>query len=73
MEPSSGTLPEAGRWQVTERPNAWPPIGNRARHFVMQKLSYSVVYVTDDDSVIVVAVAHGSRRPDYCYERLSDL
>jgi hypothetical protein len=40
------------------------------RSFVLQRFPFSVVYLDDPDLVIIVAVAHGKRKPGYWKDRL---
>lgn len=39
------------------------------RRLVMRRFPYSIIYVTIDQEVLVLAVAHQSRRPGYWRER----
>jgi toxin ParE1/3/4 len=60
---------------VANRPRSFTrlPIvaaGHEVRRFVMKRFPYSVVYDVRANDVVVVAVAHHSRRPDYWPSRL---
>ncbi len=53
-----------------------PQLGARVdadlRHFVLRKFPFSVVYAATPDLVYVVAIAHGSREPQYWRPRVQD-
>ena len=50
-----------------------PLLGGRwlrdKRRLVMRRFPYSIIYVTTDQEILVLAVAHQSRRPGYWRER----
>jgi toxin ParE1/3/4 len=41
-----------------------------ARRFLLKRFSYSIVYILRDDLMIIVAVAHTKRSPNYWVDRL---
>jgi plasmid stabilization system protein ParE len=53
-----------------------PELGSRAdenlRHFVLRKFPFSVVYAISTQTIHVVAIAHGSREPEYWRPRVQD-
>jgi len=53
--------------QILTTPDAWPICqhDDRARRFLLSRFPYAVVYLVQDDALVVVAVAHGKRRPGY--------
>lgn len=49
-----------------------PEMGARSdglRHFVLRTFPFSVVYAITHDLVYIVAIAHGSREPEYWKHR----
>ena len=55
---------------LLESPAMGSPIGPRLRRFVLDDhFPYSVVYAVLGQTLYVVAVAHGSRRPGYWKRR----
>ena len=50
---------------IREYPDAGTPLGASRRRMTLRRFPYSVVYRRDSDSVVIVAVAHQSRRPGY--------
>jgi plasmid stabilization system protein ParE len=55
---------------LAEHPNIGPPEGRRLRHFVVDDgFSYSLIYQVRTDLILVVSIAHHSRRPGYWRRR----
>lgn len=42
------------------------------RHFVLRRFPFSVVYAVASDLIYIVAIAHGSREPEYWRLRVQD-
>lgn len=57
---------------VLEHPELGSRLDDKLRHFVLRKFPFSVVYVVTEDLVYIVAVAHGSREPEYWRLRVQD-
>lgn len=56
--------------RVTSHPDRWPVYRSRFRRVRLRRFPYSIFYsVEDGDAIIVLAVAHGRRRPDYWLRR----
>ncbi len=51
-------------------PESWPPHLFGARHYVLRKYPYSIVYKAAGGSIVVYAFAHAKRRPGYWKNRL---
>jgi plasmid stabilization system protein ParE len=56
--------------QIVQAPQRWPVHLHGTRRFVLQRFPFSVVYLDDPDTVNIVAVAHGKRKPGYWKKRL---
>jgi plasmid stabilization system protein ParE len=59
---------------ITERPEAWPrwpgvDAALEVRRFLLARFPYAIAYLTRDDELVVLAVAHVRRRPGYWLER----
>ena len=54
---------------IRDLPNAWPPYDHGTRHYLLRRYPFAVVYRVEMRRVLIVAVAHGSRRPGYWRER----
>lgn len=59
----------AGMGKVREAPERWPIFNDEGeRHYVIQKFPYVIIYNTRGETIIVFAVAHTRRAPDYYRE-----
>jgi plasmid stabilization system protein ParE len=56
--------------EITRLPLAWPAHDHNTRRFLLRRFPYSVVYRASEGTILIVAVAHGRRRPGYWIERL---
>jgi len=54
---------------VREFPEAGSPVGPKRRRVLVARYPYSIVYRQDPDAIVIVAVAHQRRRPDYWRRR----
>jgi plasmid stabilization system protein ParE len=56
---------------ISENPTAWPVVIRKrnVRKFLLARFPYAMYYVTRGDEILVLAVAHGSRRPGYWRHR----
>jgi toxin ParE1/3/4 len=60
----------AAEKQVQRNPQTWAFRRKPVRSCRVQRFPYRLYYVEEPDRVVVVAVAHASRHPDYWKERL---
>ena len=56
--------------RIAERPDAWQPLGNGLRRYLLRRFPYGIVFRVHDDQVKVYAVMHLRRRPGYWRKRL---
>jgi len=61
--------PDAAEAAIIDRPEAWPTVGDGNRHYLLRRFPFSVVYRLEPSRVIIVAVAHARRRPNYWKHR----
>jgi plasmid stabilization system protein ParE len=50
---------------ISQNPLRWPKFDNQRRRFIVRKFPYSIIYELHGEEVVVLAVAHGKRRPNY--------
>ena len=64
---------DEGIRSIRELPAAWPTWPGRTdvRRRVLRRFPYTIVYVIDQGTLVVVAVAHQRRKPGYWLPRLS--
>lgn len=56
--------------QISRHPSWWPKVAEQARRYLLIDWPYSVYYVVDGDHLLVVAVGHRHRQPEYWQDRL---
>ena len=61
---------EGAMRKILEAPRRWPLERQHVRRYRMNRFPYKIVYQEDTDKLIVIAVAHLSRRPGYWMDRL---
>jgi plasmid stabilization system protein ParE len=57
---------------IEANPEAWPKYDHGTRHYLLRRFPFSVVYRVEATGILVVAVAHGNRRPGYWVSRLQN-
>ncbi len=59
---------------IAGNPDAWPvwPGEPRARRFLMRRFPYIIPYRVTGGDIIILAIAHVSRRPGYWRGRLDE-
>ena len=58
--------------RIRQFPDAWHPLGKNVRRCRLRRFPYGLIYHVDESGVLVVAVAHTHRRPEYWRERLKE-
>ncbi|MBI1195643.1 MAG: type II toxin-antitoxin system RelE/ParE family toxin [Gammaproteobacteria bacterium] len=51
-------------------PEAWHALSRRTRRCQLRRFPYAVIYHVSKDTVLVVAIAHLHRRPEYWKDRI---
>lgn len=54
---------------IRERPEAGSPLGASVRKVLVHRFPYSVIYRRETDRLLILAIAHQSRRPGYWRHR----
>jgi toxin ParE1/3/4 len=54
---------------VSDSPERWPVYKGRYRRILVRRFPFSVVYTRNERGILVIAVAHGHRRPGYWKDR----
>ncbi len=57
-------------YRIGEFPEAWHPCSKRTRRCQTRRFPYGVIYQIRKNEILVVAIAHLHRKPDYWEERL---
>ena len=58
---------------ILQFPKAWSPISKRARHCVLRRFPYDVIYSVQRDTVTIVTVVHQRRDPEKWQTLLKEL
>jgi plasmid stabilization system protein ParE len=56
--------------RIVRFPEAWHPLSEGVRRCRLGRFPYGLIYIVDNDDILVLAVAHLHRRPDYWRDRL---
>ena len=63
---------ETGVARIVRLPLAWPVIRGEIRKYLIRRFPYRILYAVEADDVVIVAVAHLRRDPEYWVDRLGD-
>jgi len=55
---------------ISETPQRWPKYLHGTRRFVLQRFTFSIIYLDDPKLVFIIAIAHSKRKPGYWKKRL---
>jgi len=55
---------------IQERPLAWQIEVEPVRRFIFDRFPYKMLYIIRVERIVVIAVAHQHRQPDYWVDRL---
>jgi toxin ParE2 len=58
--------------RIKEFPLAWHPLGGSMRRCQMSHFPYGIIYEASDIEIIVIAVAHLHREPEYWRTRRTE-
>ena len=61
---------DAAESAIADFPDAWPHCGHGTRRYLLRRYPFSVIYRVESQRILIVAVAHGHRRPGYWKSRL---
>ncbi|MBF0186291.1 MAG: type II toxin-antitoxin system RelE/ParE family toxin [Magnetococcales bacterium] len=57
---------------IRRYPTGWHPLSAETRRCRLRRFPYGLIYHADDAEILIIAVAHLHRRPDYWRDRLKD-
>ena len=55
---------------ISHYPDAWHPLGPNVRRCRLTRFPYGVIYAHEPEGIIVLAIMHLHRKPDYWRDRL---
>lgn len=56
--------------RISQFPNAWHPYTDHSRRCQTRRFPYGIAYQILESEILIVAVAHLHRRPDYWSDRI---
>jgi hypothetical protein len=56
--------------RIADYPDAWPSLGPDLRRCRLTRFPYGLIYALENGDIVVVALAHLHREPDYWRDRL---
>ena len=57
---------------IVEAPERWPAANKSTRKFLLQRFPFVIFYRESPSGILILAVAHGHRKPGYWKNRLSE-
>jgi plasmid stabilization system protein ParE len=61
---------DAAESAIARLPDTWPPWDHNTRRYLLRRFPFSVIYRVESHRILIVAVAHGHRRPGYWESRI---
>jgi plasmid stabilization system protein ParE len=61
---------DAAESAIARLPNAWPRFDHGTRRYLLRRFPFSVIYRVEPTRILIVAVAHGRRRPGHWKSRV---
>jgi len=55
--------------RISEYPKAWSIERGEVRKCLLHRFPYKLLYSVEEDHILVIAVAHQHRKPDYWFDR----
>jgi hypothetical protein len=56
--------------RIINFPSAWPPFHKNTRRCIVSRFPYGIIYFVEEDAVLIVAVSHLHREPEYWIGRI---
>ncbi len=56
--------------RILKYPDAWSPLSKNTRRCLTDRFPFGVIYQIRDEEILIVAIAHLSREPEYWENRL---
>jgi len=51
--------------RIVEHPQAWSIERGEIRKYLLHKFPYKILYSVEKDCILIIAIAHQHRKPDY--------
>lgn len=57
---------------IVQNSELWPNYEAGSRRYIMKRFPFAVIYLTSEEKIQIVAVAHCKRKPGYWKDRLKE-
>jgi plasmid stabilization system protein ParE len=57
--------------RIIRNPRAWSCLGGEIRRCRLQRFPYGIIYIIEDDSIVIVSIMHLHRQPQSWQKNLS--
>jgi plasmid stabilization system protein ParE len=58
--------------RIAAHPDRWPAYSPGLRRYQLRRFPFGVVYLSESRRILILAVAHSSRRPGYWQQRVEE-
>jgi len=55
---------------ISQFPTAWPSLSIHTKKAILRRFPYSLIFTIRKNKIIIIAVAHHHRNPEYWIERM---
>jgi len=55
---------------IQKYPSAWKKVGEHTHKLLLKRFPYLVLYIPEANKILITAIAHQHRRPEYYIERI---
>ena len=56
--------------RIIKFPESWPLEKGNIRKYLLHKFPYKILYSIEHDCILIIAIAHQHRKPDYWIDRI---
>lgn len=61
---------EAGVQAILTNPRTWPVVEDNTRRYLLKRFPFGVYYCIEENQIVVYAIMHMNRHPDYWKNRI---
>ena len=56
--------------RIKQHPKNWTVVEGNVRKCILNKFPYNIIYAVENKLIVIIAIAHQRRKPDYWIERI---
>ncbi|MBN1901622.1 type II toxin-antitoxin system RelE/ParE family toxin [Candidatus Sumerlaeota bacterium] len=61
-----------GALKISQTSEMWQIYEGTTRRYLLKKFPFAIIYLSTEEKILIVAVAHCKRKPEYWKERLKE-